>query len=176
MRYATIRQLRVAEFAGEVERLRELYSSAWERNWGFVAPTPAEFRRIAAELKPIFDPRCAVVAEKDGRLIGCAVAIPDVNQALATTSGRLTPRTIVRLLLRRRYIDRTRLILLGADVAFREAGLYPLMATALHAQLRAAYRAIEFSWVLEDNRDINQVAELIGARRYKTYRIYQKAV
>ena len=38
------------------------------------------------------------------------------------------------------------------------------------------YRRAEFSWVLEDNRDINQPAELAGARRYKTYRIYQKAL
>jgi hypothetical protein len=28
--------------------------------------------------------------------------------------------------------------------------------------------------VLEDNRDINQPAEISGARRYKTYRIYEK--
>ena len=45
-------------------------ASAWERNWGFVPPTDAEFRRLATELKPIFDPRCAVCAEVDGRPVG----------------------------------------------------------------------------------------------------------
>jgi len=30
--------------------------------------------------------------------------------------------------------------------------------------------------VLEDNRDINRPAEQAGARRYKTYRVYQKAL
>jgi hypothetical protein len=30
--------------------------------------------------------------------------------------------------------------------------------------------------VLEDNIDINQPAEQGGARRYKTYRIYEKAI
>ena len=38
------------------------------------------------------------------------------------------------------------------------------------------YRRAEFSWVLEDNRDINQAAEFAGAVRYKTYRVYQKAL
>jgi hypothetical protein len=35
---------------------------------------------------------------------------------------------------------------------------------------------MEFSWVLEDNRDINQPAEQAGAHRYKRYRIYEKTV
>jgi GNAT superfamily N-acetyltransferase len=173
----TLRQLRVAEFAGEVARLREVYCSAWERNWGFVAPTADEFRRIAAELKPIFDPRAAVVAERDGKLLACVVAIPDVNQALATTTGRLTPRTIYRLLRRSKHIDQARLLLLGVDPAYRAAGLFPLLMQALRNQLLTSpYRRVEFSWVLEDNRDVNQAAELGGAKRYKTYRVYQKAL
>ena len=173
----TLRQLKVAEFAREVERLREVYCSAWERNWGFVPPTADEFRRIAAELKPIFDPRSAVVAEHDGRFVACVVAIPDVNQALAGTTGRLNPTTILRLLRRARYIDQVRLLLLGVDPAYRAAGLFPLLMVALREQLLASpYRRVEFSWVLEDNRDVNQAAELGGARCYKRYRIYQKAL
>jgi len=38
------------------------------------------------------------------------------------------------------------------------------------------YVRAEFSWVLEDNRDVNQPAEAGGARHYKTYRIYEKAM
>src|SRR5450759_970325 len=55
-----VRPLNLSEFTREVERLRVIYCGAWERNWGFVAPTPDEFRRLATELKPIFDPRCSV--------------------------------------------------------------------------------------------------------------------
>ena len=173
----TLRPLNVREFAREVARLREVYCSAWERNWGFVAPTDDEFRRIAAELKPIFDPRGAVVAEQNGRLIGCAVAIPDVNQALAGTTGKLSLPTILRLLRRAKYIDQARLLLLGVDPAFRAAGLFPLLLSALRDQLIGSpYKRVEFSWVLEDNRDVNQAAELGGARLYKTFRIYQKAI
>lgn len=38
------------------------------------------------------------------------------------------------------------------------------------------HRRAEFSWVLEDNHDINDTAEMAGARHYKTYRIYEKAL
>ena len=172
-----VRPLRLSEFTREVERLRGIYCDAWEHNWGFVAPTQAEFRRLATELKPIFDPRCAVCAEVDGRPVACAVAIPDINQALKGTNGRLLPYGLIRLLRRRHYISQIRLLLLGVESSYRPLGLYPLLLFELHRQVRnTAYRRAEFSWVLEDNRDINQPAELAGARRYKTYRIYEKAV
>jgi hypothetical protein len=173
----TVRRLDLKEFSREVERLRAIYTAAWERNWGFVPPTPAEFRRLATELKPIFDPRAAVVAEAGGETIACLIAVPDVNQALKGTNGRLLPLGLPRLLLRNRYVTQVRLLLLGVDARYRAFGLYPLLLNDWHQQLRGTqYARAEFSWVLEDNRDINQPAEMAGARRYKTYRIYEKAL
>src|SRR5262249_31845381 len=172
-----VRPFKLSEFRREVERLRIIYCAAWEKNWGFVPPTANEFRRLATELKPIFDPRCAVCAEVDGQPVACAVAIPDINQALKGTSGRLFSLAIPRLLLRKRYVDQIRLLLLGVDARYRALGLYPLLLSALQAQVKGSqYKRVEFSWVLEDNRDINQAAELGGARLYKTYRIYEKSL
>jgi len=174
----TTRQLNLKEFTTEVERLRALYCAAWERNWGFVPPTVDEFRRIASELKPIFDPRCSVCAEVDGRMVACLVSVPDINQALKGTSGRLVPSTIARLLLRRRYITQVRLLLLGVEAEFRGAGLYTLLLSEWHRQMRTTtpYTRAEFSWVLENNRDINHTAEAAGSRHYKTYRLYEKTM
>jgi hypothetical protein len=172
-----VRPLDKHEFAREAERMRTIYCGAWARNWGFVPPTAAEFRRIAKEMKPIFDHRCAVCADIDGRAVACAIAIPDINQALKGTTGRLVPRTLVRLILRRRFIDQVRLLLLGVLPEYRTLGLYPLLVVELRRQLRGGpYRRAEFSWVLEENRDINRPAEQAGARLYKRYRIYQKAL
>ena len=173
----TVRPIKMAEFSREIDRLRELYTSAWEHNWGFVAPTREEFQHIAEEMKPIFEPRCAVVAEAKGRIVACAVALPDINQALSGTNGRLFPLGLFKLLRRRRYIDQARLILLGIDQEYRTTGLYPLLIAQLHRQsIGGPYKRVEFSWILENNRDINQPAEEAGARRYKTYRIFQKAL
>jgi hypothetical protein len=172
-----VRPLRLAEFAREVERLRIIYCAAWAKNWGFVPPTAAEFKRLATELKPIFDPRCAVCAEVDGQPVACAVAIPDINQALKGTSGRLLSLAIPRLLLRKRYVDQIRLLLLGVDERHRALGIYPLLLIGLNEQLSGGpYKRAELSWVLEDNRDVNHAAELAGARLYKTYRIYEKTL
>lgn len=171
----TVRPLKVSEFTREVERLGVLYCGAWEQNWGFVPPTRDEFRRLAAGLKPIFDPRAAICAEVDGRMVGCAVAIPDIHQALKGTNGRLLPLGLLRLVRRRKYIDQVRLLFLGVEAGHRNTGLFPLLLFEWHQQVRGGpYRRAEFSWVIEDNHDINNTTEMAGARRYKTYRIYQK--
>ena len=172
-----VRPIRMDEFTREVDRLRELYASAWERNWGFVEPTVEEFRHIAKDMKQIFDSRFAVVAEADGRLVACALALPDINQALRGTDGRLFPLGLIKLLRRRHYVNQGRLLLLGIDPAYRSQGLFPLLLIELQRQIKGTpYKRVEFSWVLEDNTDINQPAEAHGARRYKTYRIYQKPI
>jgi hypothetical protein len=172
-----VRPLELREFEREIERLRELYCGAWARNWGFVPPTAAEFRRLASELRQIFDPQCAVCAEVDGRTVACAVAVPDINQTLKGTDGRLFPLGLLRLLRRKTIVDQVRLLLLGILPEYRALGVYPVLICALKRQLDGTrYRRAEFSWVLEDNRDINQPVERLGARRYKTYRIYQKAL
>jgi GNAT superfamily N-acetyltransferase len=174
----TVRPFDLKEFANETERLREIYCGAWENNWGFVPPTQEEFKRIAKEMKPIFDSRCAILAEANGKPIACAVAVPDVNQALRGTDGRLFPLGLVRLLGRRWIIDQIRLLLLGVLPEYRNVGIFPLLIREMHKLVRTntPYKRVEFSWVLEDNHAINQTVQRMGAQHYQTYRIYQKAL
>src|SRR4030088_1397640 len=108
-----LHSLEAREFEREVDRLRLLYCGAWEHNWGFVPPTEEEFRRVASELKLILDPRIAIRAEVDGAMIGCAIALPDINQVMKGTGGRLFPLGLIRLLARRRILDQGGVLLLG---------------------------------------------------------------
>lgn len=169
----TVRTARRADFDAELRRFGIIYTRAWEHNWGFVPPTEREFTRLARDLKPVFDTDIAVCIEAEGAVVACALAVPDINQALTGTGGRLFPTGWWRLLNRRKVIDQVRVILLGVLPEFRHLGLYPLLLDEL-SRRRGHYRRAEFSWVLEDNDDINKPAAAAGAVRYKTYRIYQK--
>jgi hypothetical protein len=42
--------------------------------------------------------------------------------------------------------------------------------------IRRGYRWAEMSWVLEDNTLMNRVMQLLGAKLYKKYRIYEMRI
>jgi hypothetical protein len=57
-------------------------------------------------------------------------------------------------------------------------GLAPfLIIDALRQALtRTGVREVEMSWILEDNRPMRHMIESLGARAYKTYRVYEKRI
>lgn len=170
-----VRSISLAAFDRELQALARLYGRAWRDNWGFVAPTEAEMRQLAGDLRPIVDPDVVLFAEMYGEPVACAVAIPNINRVLKRMRGRLFPFGIVHFLRRRAIIDDVRVVLLGVDPDVRLTGLYPLLIAELQRRAVArGYRSAELSWTLEDNDAVNAGIEAAGARRSKTYRLYEK--
>ena len=173
----TIRAVNLRAFDAELAMLQEIYREAWQDNWGFVPPTDAEVRQMAHDLKPILDPELLLFAEIDGRAVGCAVAIPNVNQVLRKMGGRLFPFGLLHFLNRRRIITQARVLLVGVLPAYQKTGLYPLLIADLHRRgLERGYVSGEMSWTLEDNAAVNAGIEATGGRRSKTYRIYERPI
>jgi GNAT superfamily N-acetyltransferase len=170
----TIRSVNMSAFNAEIERFVDVYCSAWGGNWGFVEPTRDEVRRLASELRYIVDRDLVIAAEVDGRMVGCAIALPDLNQTFKGTNGRLFPLGLLRLLARRRIVTQVRVLLFGVLPQWRRTGLAVPLFVELLSRAGARYRRAELSWVLEDNQMTNESVAALGARQYKTYRIYQK--
>src|SRR5207237_10699478 len=76
-----IRSVNMSDFNAEIEKFVDVYCRAWKDNWAFVAPTRAEVRQLALELRYIVDRDLVMAAEVDGQMIGCGIALPDLNQA-----------------------------------------------------------------------------------------------
>jgi GNAT superfamily N-acetyltransferase len=168
-----IRELRLKELDREVERIKEVYNAAWERNWGFAPLTDAEIRHLAKDLKPIVDERYALIAEVHGEPVGFALALPDYNQALRHVNGRLFPLGILKLLWYRRKIDRLRVFTLGMKPEYQRKGIDALFYLRIYQNgLAAGLHQAEASWILEDNWGMRRGLERMGAHVYKTYRVY----
>jgi GNAT superfamily N-acetyltransferase len=170
-----LRSLNLREFDREVERIKQLYNRAWEKNWGFVPMTDAEIDHLASQLKPVVVPDLVVFAEREGETIGFAVALPDLNVALKTNpSGRLFPG-ILAILLASRKITRIRVLLLGLLKEYRRTGADALMYQWIWEKGYAlGYRWAEAGWILEDNVAMNNALLRIGFRHYKTFRLYDR--
>jgi hypothetical protein len=92
----TVRQMRKNDLEAEVTRFMEVYNEAWGPNWGFVPITEEEVAFQAKNLKPILDENWAMIAEREGEVVGAALTLPDINQVLAKMNGRVLPGTRVR--------------------------------------------------------------------------------
>ena len=170
-----VRSVDVRQFDRDVAHLQAIYRTAWQDNWGFVPPTEEEIRQLAADLRPILDPAIALFAEIDGRPVGCAIAIPNVNQVLKRMKGRLLPFGVFHFLRRGSIINQARVLLVGVVSELRHSGLYPLLVAEIFRRgVERGYRTAELSWTLEDNDAVNAGIEAAGGRRCKTYRLYEK--
>jgi GNAT superfamily N-acetyltransferase len=173
----TLRKLDMKHFDHEVERIKQVYNAAWEKNWGFVPMTNAEIDHLAKQLKPVVVPDLVVFAEREGQLIGFAVALPDLNVALKRNpSGRLFPG-IVKILWAARRITRIRILLLGLLKEYRKTGADALMYHWIWERGYAlGYRWAEAGWILDDNTVMKNALVRLGFERYKTLRLYDRTL
>ena len=180
-----VRPMDLSHFRREVDIVRDIYNSAWSQNWNFTPFTSAELEIIATEYKMFVDTEIALVAEVDGKPAAMCFAIPDVNQMVKDFDGELTknPLNVVKLLWRLRFRrpHHARLLLLGVKEEYRASHRYGTLAAVLYVEVarRGAARGYvggELSWTLEDNVMINRGIERMGARKYKTYRVYERSI
>jgi GNAT superfamily N-acetyltransferase len=175
----TIRPLNLKDFDGEVERIKAMYNRAWEKNWGFVPMTDHEIDHLAEQFRPVVIPELVPIAEKDGRMIGFGLALPDLNTVFrGNHSGRMFP-VILKVLwaLKMKKIRRARILLLGITPEYRGRGVDAMLYHWIWT--KAGERGIywgEAGWILEDNPAMNAGLEKMTFKVYKTYRLYDRAI
>ena len=173
----TVRPINMKDFDAEVGRVWEVYGAAtgaWAENWGFVPMSRAEFAAMGKEMKMIVKPDLVLIGEIGGRVVGFALALPDVNQAMKPANGNLFPTGLLKILYYQRLIKSVRVLALGVVEEYRASGLAAgFYATLVRNARKLGFGDCEMSWILEDNVLMNRSLEVMGAKRYKTYRIYE---
>jgi len=174
----TIRPINMKDFKNEVDKVKEVYNSAWDKNLGFVPATDAEFKYLAKDMKMILDPDFCLVAEHNGSFVGFALAIPDINEILRKIPrGRLFPFGIFKLLFGVKKIKYLRVLALGVVDGYRKLGIEACFyARIIKSAQQKNLRGAEASWILEHNEMMKKGIESINGNAYKTYRMYEKPI
>jgi GNAT superfamily N-acetyltransferase len=176
------RPVNLRDIVADGRRIRDIYNEAWRNNWGYVPFTEKEFDSMTKELKPLVVPELAIIAEVAGQPVGFILAIPDINVALRhVKNGRLTtfglPIGLAKILYYKGKTKTARLIALGVVPKFRRHGIAEMLVLrVIEEGMHKRGFTPELSLTLENNHMINRFLEAIGAARYKTYRIYRRAV
>ncbi len=164
----------------DLKKIKEIYNSAWQHNWGFVAMTEAEVDFLAERLKPLLLEGLAWLAEAESEPVGFLLALPDYNITFKPLQGRLlTPKVLgcIPYCFGWKRHTQTRVLILGVKAAYRQKGLESAMLIeGLRVGFKAGVRGAEASWILEDNVMMCRMLEAIGGRVYKKYRIYESQI
>lgn len=165
----------------DVKITLEIFNDAWNENWGFVPMTRKEGAKLAADLKMFLIPDLTRIVLIDGEPAAVAIAMPNVNELIGDLRGKLLPLGIVKLLYRLKVqgAKSGRLLILGIRKKFRLQRKYAGLSLFLYAEMNEGGRRAgmdwgELGWTLEDNSAVNTGIKMMGAKRYKTYRVFSK--
>ncbi len=172
-----VRPMRRRQLRKDMDFFGEVYNSAWSKNWDFVPYSKKDLDALAQELQLAFDKHWFMIAEREdtGEVVGMAITIPDLNQALAKMKGRLLPLGWWYFLRKGAIIDRVRVGWLGVKPEYQHTGvaakLYQAHFDAAEARPQSGG---EMGWILETNTAMNRGMEAMGGRIVKRYRMYER--
>lgn len=171
-----VRKIDMRQWDAEVARVHYLYNEGFRTIPGHVDMSLEKFASMAASLRPFLDPDLVVIAEVDGKPVGFAVALMDLNEALwHFRSGKLYPWDLIRL---KWYMGRIRTAcgkMLGILPEYRARGLEVLLGLELGQHiLKKGYERVDISLLQEKNTMINRIVQRVGAKVYQHYRVYEK--
>ncbi|MDX2139038.1 MAG: N-acetyltransferase [Chloroflexota bacterium] len=163
--------------------IKEIYNTAWDKNWGFVPLTPRELDAIVDGLGMVVDARMLYFGYVEGQLAGFILAVPDLNMAIKHAyprPGEWELFTLLKVLWHwkvRSKIDTVRVPLMGVKAEHRSRGVDAVLYShILQAITNCGYHKSDSGWILEKNETMVSIAQNFGSRIYKTHRLYEKAV
>ncbi|MGD8622744.1 MAG: hypothetical protein PVH60_12365 [Anaerolineales bacterium] len=171
----TVRPINLKRYDEEVETILDLSNATITGNWGYSPVTDAEARAVGRDLKQIVQPDGVLIAEdREGRAIGFAIALPDLNSLLKGLNGRLLPFGWAKLLWGLPRLRRYRMFALGVLPEYHGKGIDSLIYRGLYESLFSPDIWMEINYVLEDNVPMNNAIRKLNATPSRRYRIYEK--
>lgn len=178
-----IRPLDKKHIKRDITIIMDIFNDAWSHNWGFVPFTQAELDKLAGDLKMLVHGDYVAIATYKGEPAAMAVTLPNLNDWIAGFNGRLLPFNWAKLaksVITKRPAS-IRMPLLGVRKKFQDGLVGSALAVSVIDKVRTYHvsrgvTSAEMSWVLEDNTRMRHIIEELGAKPYKTYRIYEKAL
>jgi len=179
----SIRNLNAGDLLGDIRIVADIFNDAWSNNYGFIPFGEDHLRHMAKELRPIIQRHNVVICSLDGEPVAFGLVLPNINRVIRDFDGKLLPFNWATFLWRLKIkgVDQARMPLMGVrkDLQKKPVGAafaYKIIDMVNRANIDRGLAHSELSWILEDNESMLTMLLDMGARIYKTYRIYEKAL
>ena len=178
-----IRPLDKKHLERDLDVIMDIFNDAWSDNWGYVPMTRAEIKTLGENLKLLVRGEFIAIAWYQGEPAAMGVSLPNINEWIADLDGRLMPFGWAKLAWRvLMHVPKSvRIPLMGVRRKYHGTPAGSALAIAVIDAIRRVHlqrgtRRAELSWVLEDNTPLRRMLDALGARVYKTYRIYERDI
>lgn len=173
-----IRGARFDRWDEEIDHVHRLMNLALAHLPDFIPWQRQTLVDLFTPFRAIADPELILFAEVNGETIGFLPGIPDLNAAFKHANGLRYPWNVLPLLwhLRRRPACLTVKSILVLREHWGSSAVMLLMGEMLARARAKGYRWVDLSLTSDDNPRTPILAERLGARIYKRYRVYRKAI
>ena len=179
----TIRTISKKNLKRDLDIIIDIFNDAWSDNWEFVPMTPAEIAALGKNLRFLVSEGYISIADWEGEPAAMAVTLPNINDWIADLGGKLLPFGWAKLVWRLYGgpPDSVRMPLMGVRRKFRSTPVGAALALGAIDAVRSYHVSrgttrAELSWILEDNTAMRRILDGLGAKPYKTYRVYERAL
>ncbi len=179
----TLRPLKLSDMKNEIRLIMDVFNDAWSNNWGFVPWTQSELDKLGKDLKLLVNGNYGYIASYKGEPSAFVVTLPNLNDWIKGMNGKILPFNWAKLvghIIRKKPVS-LRMPLMGVRRKFHGTPTGSVLSTLVIEAARSYHvarggKTAELSWILEDNYPVRRLIEAAGAKPYKTYRIYEKAL
>jgi len=173
----TVRPINMKNLEEDVVTLMRLGNESVSDNWGFYPVTDDEARALAHDLKQIVNPEALLIAEDaQGKPIGFALSLPDINTVIKGLNGRLFPFGWLKVLIGLPRITQYRMWALGVIPEYQGKAIDTLLYRATHEALAKKNVCLEVNYVVENNDRMNNALLKLGVEPMRRYRVYEMGI
>ena len=154
----------------------ELINETYIEVYGFSPLNEIEMYEFSNRFLPLMNPRfIKIITNKEDKVLGFIVAMPDISRGLKKANGKLFPFGFIHVLKELKFSKQLNLLLGCVKSEYQNLGLFTLLSLpTIQEAIKKKMKIIDSHLILEDNIKMRAEIERFNGQVYKKYRIYKK--
>ena len=158
------------------DRIGKTYNDAMVNNWEYYPLSPGEIKLVLDNMLVIADPKLIKIIMHGDDIVGYLLAFPDVSWGLQKARGKLFPGIFYLLysLKTTKWVAQNGI---GILPGYKGHGGNALVYSEMEKTVKeAGFTDADCVNICETARDMRSDLENLGAKLYKTHRVYRKSI
>ncbi len=166
-----------AELVSWADRIGTAYNDTFVQNWEYYPLSPKEVKHVVDTIIQVVNPKLIKIITADDKVVGFLLGFQDVSEAMQRGKGKLTPFTVIDLLLEMRKTKWISFNGMGILPEYHGRGgnalLYSEMEDTLHS---FNFEHADLTQVAETTKLMRKDLENVGGKPYKNHRVFHKHI